>query len=103
MHIFITVLFRGGFLKNGIKNSLTQALEIPGEVLINASVINIIGKNEIEIENYKSILEYETERITINSYGYMIVIEGKKLELKTVTTDSVNIRGNIASVAFKEL
>ncbi|MBE6008206.1 MAG: sporulation protein YqfC [Lachnospiraceae bacterium] len=90
-------------MKNGIKNSLTQALEIPCEVLINASVMSIVGKNEIDIENYKSILEYDSERITVNTSGCMIVIEGKTLELKSVTTDSVNIKGDIASVAFKEL
>ena len=90
-------------MKKGIKSSITQALEIPGEVLTDASVMSIVGKNEIDIENYKSILEYGRERITINTAGCMILIEGSALELNYVTTDSVNIKGNIASVAFKEL
>ncbi len=90
-------------MKNGIKNSLTQALEIPCEVLTNVSVMNIVGKNEIDIENYKSILEYDRDRITINTAGCIILIEGRSLELSYVTTDSVNIKGDISSVAFKEL
>ena len=90
-------------MKNGLKTSLTQALEIPCEVLADVSVMNIVGKSEIDIENYKSILEYGRDRITVNTTGYMIFIEGKKLELNYVTTDSVNIKGDISSVAFKEL
>ena len=42
-------------MKKGIKNSITQVLEIPGEVLTDASVMSIVGKNEIDIENYKSL------------------------------------------------
>ena len=90
-------------MKNNLKTSLTQALEIPCEVLADVSVMNIVGKSEIDIENYKSILEYGRDRITVNTTGYMIFIEGKKLELNYVTTDSVNIKGDISSVAFKEL
>ena len=90
-------------MKNNLKTSLTQALEIPREVLADVSVMNIVGKSEIDIENYKSILEYGRDRITVNTTGYMIFIEGKKLELNYVTTDSVNIKGDISSVAFKEL
>ncbi|MBQ2752850.1 MAG: YabP/YqfC family sporulation protein [Oscillospiraceae bacterium] len=90
-------------MKKGIKSSITQVLEIPGEVLTDASVMSIVGKNEIDIENYKSILEYGRDRITINTAGCMIFIEGSALELNYVTADSVNIKGNIASVAFKEL
>jgi len=90
-------------LKNSIRRSLTQALEMPSEVLINVPVINIVGNGELDIENYKSILEYSTDRIAVNASGYIVMIEGKTLELKCVTSETVSIRGNIASLSFKEL
>ena len=90
-------------MKNNLKTSLTQALEIPREVLADVSVMNIVGKSEIDIENYKSILEYSDSCISINTAVGIVVIEGSGLELKAVTSEAISVKGGIESLCFKEL
>ena len=90
-------------MKTSVKRRITQALEIPCEAVFNVPLINIVGRNELDIENHKSILEYSDTKISLSAQGYMVEIDGKNLELKAVTAEAVSIRGIIGSVAFREL
>ena len=90
-------------MKKGVGRYVTQALEIPCEAVFNVPLINIVGRNELDIENHKSILEYSDNKISLSAQGYIIEIDGKSLELKTVTAETVSIKGVIGSVAFREL
>ncbi len=89
-------------MKKDIKKGLTNALEIPREVLSNVSVITIVGKNEVEIENYKSILEFGETRVVINAEKNVIEILGEKLTLKCVTNENVSVFGDVSSVSLKD-
>lgn len=90
-------------MKRSIKKSVTEALEIPAEALFDVPVITMAGKNELDIENYKSILEYSDSCISINTAVGIVVIEGSGLELKAVTSEAISVKGGIESLCFKEL
>ena len=48
-------------------NRINRMLEIPKETYTNEPKIIITGFNELVIENYKGILEYESYFIRINT------------------------------------
>ena len=66
--------------KNKI-NRLDKVLEMPKEIISNEPKITILGFNQMLIENYKGILEYQEFYIRLNTYIGIININGFNLNL----------------------
>lgn len=81
---------------------LDSLLEMPREVASNDVKITILGFNEIFIENYKNILEYEEVFIKINVFNGTINIHGFDLNLEQMTDDDIKVTGTIDSIEFEE-
>ena len=60
--------------------------------------ITIVGFEEMIIENYKGILEYEEFYIRINTYIGIVNINGFKLQLNQLTDEAVSVTGKIESI-----
>lgn len=84
-------------------NKFDKILEMPVELVTNEPKITIIGFNEMLIENYKGILEYQDFYIRINTFIGIININGFNLNLTEMTTDDLLITGNIDSVDFEAI
>lgn len=85
------------------QNRFEELLEIPKEISSNEPRITIAGFNEMLIENYKGILEYQEFFIRINTYTGIININGFNLSLTEMTLDDVVVRGKIDSIDFEAL
>ena len=77
---------------------INKVLEIPKEVYTNEPKLVITGFNELIIENYKGILEYEEFYIKLNTFIGIININGFNLKLEKMTEDSLKIIGKIESL-----
>ena len=75
-----------------------KLLEIPQEVCSDNPKVTINGFEEIVIENYKGILEYEEFLVRINTYLGIININGYNLNLETMTNDDIRVTGKIESI-----
>ena len=84
-------------------NRLEKILEIPQEVYSNEPKIIITGFNEMVIENFKSILEYEEFFIRINTYIGIININGYNLKLENMTNDDIRITGQIENFEIERI
>ena len=73
-------------------------LEMPKELYTNEPKLTIVGFNEMIIENYKGILEYEEYYIKINTHIGIININGFNLKLEQMTNDDIKIIGDIESI-----
>lgn len=82
---------------------LDRILEMPKEISSNEPKITIIGFNQMLIENYKGILEYQEFYIRINTYTGIININGFHLSLNEMTTDDIMVTGKIESVDFENM
>ena len=63
--------------------------------------ITMLGFNEVLIENYKGILEYEEFFIRICTHIGNININGFELNLNQITDDDVKITGKIENIDFE--
>ena len=81
---------------------LDSLLEMPREVVSTDVKMTILGFNEIIIENYKNILEYEELFIKINILEGTINIHGFNLRLEQMTDDNIKVIGKIDSIDFEE-
>lgn len=85
------------------KNRLNDILEIPKEVYSNIPNFIITGFEEIIIENYKGILEYEDYYIRINTFIGIVNINGINLKLEKMTEDNIKITGKIESIDIERM
>lgn len=83
------------------KRKIDKWLEIPNEIVSNDPKITIIGFNEMLIENYKGILEYEEIYIRINTHIGIININGFNLNLEQMTGDDILVTGKIDSMSLE--
>jgi len=86
--------------KKHVKERIAEMLVLPKEIILDLPKITMIGKNQIFIENYKGIIEYDNERIRINTGMGLIKIYGLKLEINTVTNEEIFITGEISNLEF---
>ena len=60
-----------------IKEKMVSAMDLPKDVIQNASVITILGRNELCIENYRGIIEYTDALIRVQTRAGQIRNSGK--------------------------
>ena len=91
---------RGKELKKRF-SKINEFLEIPEEVITDKPKITILGFEELVIENYKNILEYEEVFIKVNTYIGAININGFNLKLIQMNAEDLMITGTIDSIDFE--
>ena len=83
-----------------VREKMTGLLSLPKEIALDATVIMATGRTEINIENYKNLLEFTDTKIRINTREGIIVIEGESLNLGQVTTENLLISGRIFAILY---
>ena len=83
------------------KKRLDKILEIPQEIYTNTPKITITEFNEIILENYKGILEYEEFYASISTYIGVVNINGYNINLEKMTNDDIKITGKIESIELE--
>ena len=80
------------------RNKIEKLLEIPVEVTTNIPKITLIGFNQLMIENYTGVIEYEEHLVKINSSIGIIIIEGNKMNLNQINENDVLISGVLSKI-----
>ncbi|MDF2548153.1 sporulation protein YqfC [Anaerosolibacter sp.] len=83
-----------------IKESISELLELPKDIILDLPRITMIGNLQIYIENHKGILEYSNQRIRIHTKNGTLRIIGKNLQIKTIITEEMIITGMIEQIEF---
>ena len=89
--------------KKGIYRKIDKILEIPREICSNNPKITIQGFDELIIENFKGILEYTENFVSINTYIGVISIVGIDLKLENMSDENIKIKGMIDSFEFERI
>lgn len=84
------------------ENKFDKLLEIPKEIATSTPRLIIRGFQELLVENYKGVLEYEENFIRIATYIGIVNINGINLKLNQMKDDTVFIYGQIESVTMEK-
>ena len=82
---------------------IDKMLELPKEVYTNEPRIVITGFNEMIIENFKGILEYEEFFVRINTHIGIVSINGLGLNLENMSNDDIRVTGQIESIDLEKI
>ncbi len=72
-------------------SKIATFLEMPEEIMTDKPKITILGFDELVIENYKNILEYDEVFIKVNTYIGGININGIGLKLIQMNKDDIMV------------
>jgi len=81
--------------------ALSSKLNLPADILAGAPVITATGRNELRVENYKGIIEYNTNHIKVQTKVCKVCIEGKHLNILYFTEDEMRITGYIQAIYYQ--
>ena len=87
--------------RKNIINRINKVLEVPDEVSLKVPKVTILNFEQVLIENYKGILEYQDFFVRIQTYIGIININGFKLSMEEMTNDDLIVKGKIESVDFE--
>lgn len=82
---------------------LDSLLELPREVVSTDVKVTVNGFDEVLIENYKNILEYQDVLIKVNTFEGAISIYGFNLKLEQMTDEDIKVNGQIDTIEFEKI
>lgn len=102
-------LYQGFPKKNKLKENerpylseeISKRLNLPADILVGAPIITATGRNEICVENYKGIIEYNGNLIKVQTKQCRVCIEGKMLNILYFTEDEMRITGYIQAIYYQ--
>ena len=82
---------------------IDKLLEIPKEIYSNEVKITIVGFEEVVIENYQAILEYEEYFVRIKTVTGIINFNGYGFNLENLSNDDIKVTGKIEGIEFEKI
>lgn len=89
------------YQKQTYLEQLSNRLHLPADILAGAPIITATGRNELCLENYKGIIEFNGNLIKVQTKLCRICIEGKHLNILYFTEDEMRITGYIQAIYYQ--
>lgn len=83
-----------------VKEKISEALELPKDITLNIPKLTVMGTDSVTVENHKGVIDYCDNKISINTGCGILVINGKKLIIKSIIQEEIIILGKISSISF---
>ncbi|MGE5614877.1 MAG: sporulation protein YqfC [Bacillota bacterium] len=83
-----------------MREKFMELLELPKELVLDIPKITVVGKGDMMIENYKGVIEYNSDRIRVNTGIGTLKITGAGLFIREITSEDIIISGGIHSLEF---
>jgi len=84
----------------GIKEKMTAVLSLPKDIVLDMPLVTAMGRGEINIENYKNLLEFTETMVRVSTKDGNMTIEGERLSLRQITTENLLISGRITGIFY---
>lgn len=83
-----------------IKETISNALELPKDIVLDVAKVTLIGSNNVTVENHKGIVEYNEDQIRINTGSGVLTINGLKLNIKSILQEEITITGEVQCISY---
>ena len=88
---------------HSLKHRLSELSELPKDVVLGIPMLTMIGQMELNIENYRGIIEYTDSLIRVHTKDGQIRVSGKNLKVDYYTNDEMKVTGHIISIEYVSL
>jgi len=80
---------------------LSKRLALPADVFSSACIMTVTGRYCLQLENYKSIVEYTDSRIRVQTKQCVVVVSGTQLRIAFFTDEEMQIEGRIGRIEYQ--
>ena len=84
-----------------LTTSVGNILDFPSDVVGKGPKITIIGRHQIMVENYISVVSFSDEEIRLQTAEGDVCFLGKELVLKVILAMELRIEGELSSLSFE--
>ncbi|MCD8341804.1 MAG: YabP/YqfC family sporulation protein [Clostridiales bacterium] len=78
-----------------------DALSLPPELAPGTPVLELYGSGQLRMENHRGIIAYGSEEISVSGGKLLVRIQGKNLELRSMSADALFITGSIENIRLE--
>lgn len=75
-----------------------ESFSLPKDMVVNATLLHMIGKSDIFVENFKGIISYTCHEILIKGHTTKFCIIGERLIIEYYSNEDMKISGCIKEV-----
>lgn len=86
--------------EHSLKYKLSGLSELPKDVMLGAPMLTMVGQMELNIENYRGIIEYTDILVRVNTKDGQIKVIGTNLRVEYYTNDEMKVTGHITSIEY---
>lgn len=83
------------------RKTAVSALGLPRDVILGDVLVSFVGKTQVNVENYRSILLYTDTLVKLQARNYKVLIHGSCLRIDYYTPEEMKITGQIGSLEFQ--
>ena len=83
-----------------LRNRMAEASGLPKDVVLGMPILTITGQLELNLENYRGILEYTDTLIRIKTKIGQIKVSGTGLNVEYYTNDEMKVTGKITAIEY---
>lgn len=89
-------------IQNGkdARERLTNSLKLPRDTMMGASIVTIVGTDQVLVENYRGILEYTENCVMLQGKACRIAICGCRIKIAYYTNEDMKIEGKITEIRY---
>lgn len=83
-----------------LRIALATFLQIPEETLTELPVLSVTGQHAVRIENFRSVLVYEPDKIVILCSELSMTLLGSHLSIICLNQDEIQVKGYIRAIEY---
>ena len=87
-------------MKKNPKEVIAKGLSLPRDVVFGDFILTLTGDCEAYIENYRGIVSYDEEKISIQGNHVMLNIYGCHLTVDFYSQEAMKIKGKIKKLEY---
>lgn len=83
------------------KKRAVSALGLPRDVILGDVLVNMVGRGEVNVENYRTILIYTDTLVKLQGKNCKVLVHGSCLRIEHYTAEEMKITGQVESLEFE--
>jgi sporulation protein YqfC len=81
---------------------VADLFELPRDIVLDLPKVTFIGNLQVFVENHQGIIEYQPERVRINTTRGELQVTGRNLAIGSIGRDEIVIEGRIKDLIFTD-
>ena len=90
-----------GHRRPSLLERTAQVFDLPADVVAGVPRVELVGDNQLRMENHRGILSYGTQEIHISGGVFSVRICGEGLQLRTMNATGLLVTGQIHSIRLE--